>query len=161
MKIKILVTGVPGVGKTTIASELAKQLNYKCINEKELLTKEMYDEIRLHGSFVKDVDIEKLQSVFDKINDDVVFDGILFPELKTKFDAIIVLYLDEDRLRARLKEREYADVKIEDNIFAQQNHYLANLVEKKSENVLILGCESLDTDIKQILTWLKSHLSLD
>jgi len=157
--MKILITGVPGTGKTTLAKELAMRLNYKYINEKEMLTQDMYVDARVYGQFVKDVDIEKFELEVLKIEDNVVLDGLLFPETKLKYDFAFVLHLEEKKLRQRLKKRGYADAKIEDNVFAQNHGYLTEVLGNKSKNTYFIERKSIKEDLQAILD-LISHQSL-
>jgi len=148
--IKILITGAPTIGKTSLAKRLAENLGYKYVADKEILPVGSYEEITFQGSLLKEVDVEKLNLKDDSFDDNTVFEGLLFPETDLDFDVIFMLYLSEDELRKRLTARGYSDAKIEDNVFSQNSGYLRDLSEKICETVFILQRQSLSEDLKVI-----------
>ncbi len=153
--MRILITGVPGVGKTTLSEKLAQKLKLKLFSDKDLLTSDMYTKTYTDGYFVNDVDIQKFEKSLSK-HKEGIFEGILFPETKIKFDIAVLLVLDEQVLRKRLKEREYNDVKIEDNVFSQNSRYLERLAKRKSSHFMIIECSDLDSDLKKTMDFIKS-----
>ncbi len=129
--LNILITGIPGVGKTTIAKSIAKKFGLNYFSEKDLLKKDDYKIETEYGTNVKVVDLKKfsnsVNSVLQKVSNKkgMVLDGLIFPyvisNLKIKLDFIFVLKLNPKIITARLKKRKYSEIKILDNLFVQEN----------------------------------------
>lgn len=128
----ILVTGVPGTGKTTLSKLLAEQLNISLNQAINTVNKNYYEYINC-GEIIQN---NKLWQGWDEkmncsiLDDDKVVDFLendisqggkildfhscdFFPE--RWFDLIILLRIDNKILRERLKERGYSDDKIMNN----------------------------------------------
>jgi len=138
---RILITGVPGVGKSEISKEISLILGYKLINDKNYSVKNKlgyYDLVLGQKEYF--VDISKLNKsvleFFKQSKKDLLFEGHLWCELsKTnlkRFDVIIILVLDKKILESRLKKRNYPELKIQDNLFSQEFNYIENLFIKKN-----------------------------
>jgi len=142
----IFITGTPGVGKTTIANHLNKDLN-KNHNSKIF----SINEIAIENDLIlgedsekgyKIVDVDKLnKKLFEIINKDTVdldfnhkSENILFNDLEIleiaiveghlshlcdHCDKVIILRLDPRSLEERLKMRNYSKSKIQENLEAE------------------------------------------
>lgn len=138
--MNILITGIPGTGKTTIAKSLAKKLKLKYFSEKDFLQKGDYKIETEYGTDVKVVNLQKfsnsVNSVLRKENSKkgIVLDGLVLPyivsNLRIKLDLIFILKLDSKIITVRLKKRKYPEVKILDNLFVQENSVLEMVLEK-------------------------------
>lgn len=108
---RIAVTGTPGVGKTTVASLLAEELDAAYFDVTEAVREGAssgYDEER--GVPVADV-----EALRDAVPDgDAVLDGHIAHLLEP--DAVVVLRCAPDVLRTRLEERGWSDEKISENV---------------------------------------------
>lgn len=117
----ILITGTPGVGKTTVAKLLAQKINRKYISLRDIVLQRKlyvrYDE-KL-DSYI--VDTEKTKKFMEKIlSCEEVIDTHLVDALPpSRIKYVIVLRLRPDILYKRLKERGYADIKVQQNIEAE------------------------------------------
>ena len=126
-----MITGIPAVGKTTVAKELEKY-GFNVYDDKNFITKTNSKEIKEYNHMLKDVDlISFAKTVNSKINQkskNIILEGILFPyclkNLNIKFDYIFILSLSEKKLRARYKFRNYPEAKILDNLFVQENNLI-------------------------------------
>ncbi len=114
--MKVSITGTPGTGKTTIAKKLDN--NFEVVH----LTKF----IKEHGlgnkddKGVEEVDIDRLNKEFDKKygeKDNILVEGHLSHFLNTEY--CIVLRCSPEKLEERLKERDYSESKIRENIEAE------------------------------------------
>lgn len=116
--MKIAITGVPMVGKTSVAEALAKKLNYRLvkINElaEELKAYEGYDKKR----HAKILDMDKLEKEIKKLKGNLILEGHVSHEFPV--DVVIVLRCNPDILEKRLKER-YPDKpeKVKENVEAE------------------------------------------
>lgn len=127
----ISITGVPGVGKTTIAKALGKIINYKIISDYELARK--YKLIIGFDKRMKSyiVDDKLLQKIILKGN--FIIHGHLSHLIKN--DLTIVLRLDPIELEKRLKRRKWKKEKIMVNKLSEMLDllYLEALISKKNK----------------------------
>jgi len=142
----ILITGTPGVGKTTLAKLLVGYLqNIKYLAVADIITKE---------KLYKEWDHKFNCSVFD---DDLVVDyleplmqkGGLMLEFHTSgffperwFDLIVLLRTDNTKLYDRLKERGYDQPKIEENIQCEIMQVTRDEVRDSYKKEIILQLKS-------------------
>jgi adenylate kinase len=121
----IIITGTPGVGKTTVAKELASNLSAELLNIGELVKNEELiaesDEER--GTFVADLKKLKarVKSILCEIEKDIVIEGHYSYDVtpKTINPYIFVLRRDPDDLEATLKSRGYDEKKVSENVAAE------------------------------------------
>ena len=150
----ILITGVPASGKSFIAKELAKKINFKYINEKDLLMKNEYEIKEEAGEKIKIIDPKTLNDKVKSLEGNFVLEGLVLPETKVFFDYVVILYEDEEKLKKRMKKRKYGDLKIEENLFVQKTNYFVKHL-KSQKNILLLQRKD-KKDIDLIYNWLKT-----
>eukprot|EP00930_Biecheleria_cincta_P072417 TRINITY_DN59824_c0_g1_i1.p1 TRINITY_DN59824_c0_g1~~TRINITY_DN59824_c0_g1_i1.p1 ORF type:complete len:257 (-),score=55.81 TRINITY_DN59824_c0_g1_i1:20-760(-) len=121
-RMNILVTGTPGVGKTTLCSALASSCAMshievgKLISEKKLYT-EWDDEMNC-SIFDEDMVCDALEPLLKSGNCIVDFHSASdFP--KEWFDLYIVLRADTQMMWQRLESRKYPEAKIKENVEAE------------------------------------------
>ncbi|RLE83082.1 MAG: NMP kinase [Thermoprotei archaeon] len=118
----IVVTGTPGVGKTTISKILAKRLQAEYISLRELVLKYRlvlnYDRELL--SWIIDEDrVRRIlrKSILRKQSKKIVIDTHILSVIDSDLvDIVVVLRLHPKLLLKRLKERHYPLSKIKANI---------------------------------------------
>jgi len=163
---RILITGVAGVGKSEISKQLSLILGHFVINDK------LFSITHKTGYYKKEgaqkeyvVNIEKFENSFSlflkKNKKSFIFEGHLWCELSKhnlkKFDVVIILELNKKTLEKRLRERKYSEIKILDNIFAQENKYIEKLFVEKGiayKNIKITS--NLNKNILKIKSVLKN-----
>ncbi|MFA5745230.1 MAG: AAA family ATPase [archaeon] len=153
--MRILITGIPGVGKSEIARELSKQIKYKIINDKKYSQKHKLGQME---SKEYNVDIKKLNEQFSKDikqQDNVIFEGHLWCELSKAnlkfFDKVFILTVPTKILRERLEKRKYTLIKIEENIFCKENKYIENQFDKKKQKYIMINTNNnLKENIKKL-----------
>ena len=140
---KIIITGTPGVGKTTIAKILSEKIGLEYISANEFLKKEK-------GIKKTIADLNKLKKL--KYKKHAIIEGHLCCEVKLG-ETIYVLRLNPKELEKRLKKRKYSKKKIEDNILSELLDYCLIVSEKKYKKVIQIDCTGKKPDeiIKQIL----------
>ncbi len=120
----ILITGTPGVGKTTVSSILSEKLNARLININELVDeKHIYtgiDEERGYKIVDLDALFNELDEIIRKINSDkyIIIEGHLSHFFENS-DLMIVLRANPDVLRDRMKTKGWKEAKIRENIEAE------------------------------------------
>jgi len=139
--MRILITGVPGTGKTTIAKELSKELKIPLYDIKKF-TK------------AKDVDIASLKKKTEKeLNNkkDWILEGHIFCEYKTNADFIFLFDTTEIKLREIYKKRKYLPEKIEENIFCKNINYFEKKLKKFYKKIYKLETnKDVKKNIKEI-----------
>jgi len=140
--MKILITGIPGSGKSLISQEIKKKfpkLKFMVLNDKDFsISKKIGDYDKETKEYV--VDIVKLNNetklIFSSNKKNIIFEGHLWPEISkktlVKFDYIFYLDISEKNLRKRLEERNYNQVKIEENLFCLKNSYIPTILKKNN-----------------------------
>ncbi|MDH5815824.1 MAG: adenylate kinase family protein [Candidatus Nezhaarchaeota archaeon] len=120
---RVLITGTPSVGKTTIAKEVAKTLNYYYVDvAKVIIERQMYVEVDSErGSFIVDVGKARrfFSSLLKKLNNAVLDTHIveLFP--KRLIDKVIVLRVHPLLILKRGVERGWSLKKSLENAQAE------------------------------------------
>lgn len=123
--MRILITGVPGTGKTSISEILARRLGYPLITTKDV-TRDKYVDTR-------SLRMKTLWMLKDVEN--AVIEGHLFCEVRLPVDLVIVLRTHPEELRRRLEKREYSDKKLRENIMAELLDYCVVKAEQKYGDV--------------------------
>ncbi|MEM3422557.1 MAG: adenylate kinase family protein [Candidatus Bilamarchaeaceae archaeon] len=126
--MKIVVTGVPGTGKSEISRRLAGMLGLEYISLSELIDRQAAAEIE-DGEKV--VDIKKLQKIVEDYfigKDNYVVESHLACEVVIPADYVIVLRTHPDVLRKRLEARKYSKSKVDENIEAELLDYCVQRV---------------------------------
>ncbi|MEM3791257.1 MAG: 4a-hydroxytetrahydrobiopterin dehydratase [Candidatus Micrarchaeaceae archaeon] len=123
MKTIIVVTGTPGVGKTTLAKKLSKRIGAVYVNSLDL-AKASNAIIGKDDALI--VSIKKLKKGAEKIakkENSLVFDGHLFCEMHIKGSKVIVLREHIKELERRLRRRKYGPNKIKSNLICEALDY--------------------------------------
>jgi adenylate kinase len=119
----ILITGTPGVGKTTVSGTLAQKLNAHLIDINQLVNeKHIYtgvDEVRKYKIVDLDALFDEITIIINKINSKfIIVEGHL-SHLYEKSDIVIVLRANPHVLEQRMKTKEWGEDKIRENIEAE------------------------------------------
>ncbi|MCD6477047.1 MAG: adenylate kinase family protein [Candidatus Aenigmarchaeota archaeon] len=153
MKGKIIaITGTPGTGKSSIAKDLAKKLNYKLIDLNDIIIKQKlysgYD--RKMRSYV--VDINKIKNL--KFENNVIIEGHLSHFLKV--DKVIVLRCKPEELEKRLKRRKYSKEKIKQNVESE----LIGIItwEARKYNKVVYDIDTAKKTKRQVLNTIIKYL---
>ena len=121
----ILITGTPGVGKTSFADLLQEKLKeLKGLDFKNINIGKLVNEKKLYKKWNKEFDVPEFDD--DMVNDEiepflneggVILDfhsSSFFPE--NAIDLVVLLRCNNTELYDRLKSRGYSDKKITENI---------------------------------------------
>ena len=132
--VRIAVTGTPGAGKTTFCSAL----NQQTITVEEIaVTHGCLGEVEDDGA--APIDVEKLvTTVVWPEENPLLIDGHLSHLLPV--DAIILIRCHPSVLRQRLSQRDYSELKIEENVECE-------LIGTIAAECLELPCLELDSEI--------------
>ncbi|MFA6268217.1 MAG: AAA family ATPase [archaeon] len=157
--MKLLVSGTPGCGKTTLAKMLGDKLKLKVINEKDFALKNSIGEFNEENELEIPLEkFEKKANEFLKKNDNILFEGHVVCEAKLKVDKVILITVNPEELEARLEQRNYSFQKIMDNVFCEgidycKKHVLRNY--PKNKIILIKSAQNPKSTFEQALFALK------
>lgn len=131
-----VLTGVPGTGKSTISSHLAKH-GYLVLDLKNLVNKKHIWKRKEHGAKVvvlsklrREV-LRELKRLSKEMKDlDIVVEGHLACEFNIPADLVVVLRTRPDILLKRLKKRKYPEPKIAENMQSEMLDYCTQVSEE-------------------------------
>jgi adenylate kinase len=141
--MKILVTGTPGVGKTTLAKNLAKKFKCTYLNEKDFALKNGIGEFGEDNELEIPIKLfEKKMNLFLRKTKNIVVEGHLLCEMKLRVDVVILITLDPEELQLRLSKREYSEMKIMDNVFCEGIEYCKKKLNKNYSKFFVINSKS-------------------
>ncbi|ROT40892.1 POS9-activating factor FAP7 [Sodiomyces alkalinus F11] len=160
----IIVTGTPGVGKTTHCEEIARRtgLKHLAINQivKDRECHDGWDEE--YSSWIVNED-----KLLDALEDDTIPEGgylidwhacDLFPE--SWIDLVIVLRVDSSTLYDRLTERKYSEKKLQENLDSEiMEVLLSEAREAYAEEIVVEltsnTADEVESNVARIESWLE------
>ncbi|KAF7649946.1 hypothetical protein LDENG_00133550 [Lucifuga dentata] len=157
----ILLTGTPGVGKTTLGKELAQRTGLTYVN-----VGEMAQEGQLYDGYDEDYQCPVLDEdrVVDELDEKMEEGGMIvdyhgcdfFPE--RWFHIVFVLRTESDTLYTRLESRGYTGKKLQDNVQCEifqtiyeeaKEAYRDEIIHQLSSNTP----DDLERNLEQIVQW--------
>lgn len=159
--MRIVITGVPGTGKTEIARVLAKQLGYPIIEINKVIEDRKLWRVKdkFGARIALMAPLEKVLCEEMEKQKDVIVEGHLACEFNLPADFVVVCRTDPDILEKRLAERNYPNEKLEENIFAEMLDYCSVYVGQhySSKNIIELDTtnKSSEESAAEILEALK------
>ena len=120
-----MVTGTPGVGKTTVSHKLASKLDAVCMGITELVKTEKLitgvDEDR--ATLIADTKkvSKRLQEIMDDSEENIIVEGHYAVDVVPKKDVntVFILRRDPSELKGVLEKRGYAEKKLWENLAAE------------------------------------------
>ena len=121
----ILITGTPGVGKTSVSNLLASRLDALHIDLSDLVKREKLtsgvDKVR--GTLIADLEkvSERLQTIMRDSERDVILDGHYAVDVVSIQDIhmVFVLRRDPEELKGAMEERGFSGRKLWENLAAE------------------------------------------
>ncbi|MBS3070415.1 AAA family ATPase [Candidatus Micrarchaeota archaeon] len=124
--MRLLITGVPGCGKTVLAEKISKALKAKHVGVNEIVAKSRIYSVSKRKE--KLVDVEKLERILRAVlgkEKNSVVESHLLCEMSLPCDRIIVLRCNPLVLKKRLEKRGYPAWKLRENVLAEMLDYCA------------------------------------
>ncbi|TNJ27578.1 adenylate kinase [Giardia muris] len=145
--MRLLITGVPGVGKTALSQRLiGRHPEYVYVNVSELAITEGFTEGYDQAFDTAMVDEERLLDALEEIvsqNKCLIVDHHSCGRFAVRwFDAVLLLHASTDRLHARLVERGYSERKIRENIEAEILMVTEEDVDDFGDRVIRFICDT-------------------
>jgi|ECHnycMinimDraft_1075156.scaffolds.fasta_scaffold02110_4 adenylate kinase len=140
----VVLTGTPGTGKSSVASELSKTLGYQVVSVSKLaIEKGLYTEFDEETqSYIVDEEALKREITSLAKSKDVIIETI-YPSLVECADLVIVLRRNPLRLLEELKARGWPLRKVMENVEAE----LLGIVEAEARESFSNVC-TIDTTSK-------------
>ncbi len=123
----VVISGTPGVGKTTIALELGRLLRARVLHLGEFIEQHslqerwdaqketsIVDEDVLRNALLSEIDFERKKSAGF-----FIIEGLMVDIVASVADHAVVLRLDPRVLKHRLEARRYKKLKVEENLQAE------------------------------------------
>ena len=159
--MKIIISGTPGTGKTTLAKRLSKALKYEHLLLKPIIKRisDGYDfSKQCYVVDVKDLNKEVIKVVKGK--KDVIIANHLIHNLPARYVDLCIITKCSNllKLKKRLEDKKYKKKKVEENIQCEIFDICLEQARKKKHNVLVVDTCSRFS-IKNLVDYIKSFPS--
>ena len=147
--MKLLITGVPGTGKTLISKKLAEMLNLNYINVGEFAKDNFDFPIEDDEIVIDEKEVEKKLKELENI--------VIDSHIPFKADKALILRCNPPILLERLRQRRYSEEKIKDNLLSEILDYEIYAVKElfSDEDIYEVLSETIDETMKEILEIIK------
>ncbi|MBU1197269.1 AAA family ATPase [Candidatus Micrarchaeota archaeon] len=169
--MRLIVTGTPGVGKTSLSKQIAARLAIPFISVNAFVQRKSMGRREGLERVVDPKTLERALRKELKGKKAFVLDGHLACEITIPCDAVLVMRCHPRRLNKRLKKRGYSKKKIEDNLYSEALDYCLVRAETHYERKKVVQLDastrvSVEAALKQlkhrkplIIRWLPEFLS--
>lgn len=143
---KIIITGTPGTGKSTLASKIGSETDLNVLHVDSSFVESQgvsIGEDEERGS--KEVDLKSLKEILLDFNG--VIESHLLCEFNLPDSLIIVLRCSPEELKERIKDRGYPEKKVEENLEAEAMDYCTQRAIDNYEEVFEV--ETTDRSIEE------------
>ncbi len=153
----IVVTGTPGVGKTTISKALANRINGKHIDISALVQQEHLVDGRDDQRDTVIADIthlsKRLRQIISEQSEFIILDGHYTNGIVAELDIVLVVVvrLDPDELKKRLEARKYQEIKIFENVAAEILDVCLSEVLQQFEKDLVTEINATNRRTEEII----------
>jgi adenylate kinase len=157
----IIITGTPGVGKTTHCESLAERLGLRHFSINQVVKDKQCHEgwSEEHQSWIVDED-----KLLDAVEDDIKDGGCLidwhacdlFP--RSWVDLVVVLRVDSSTLYDRLTARNYVESKLQENLDSEIMEVLLQEAREAFDEEIVIELTSntsdeMESNVDRIAAW--------
>lgn len=151
---KILVTGSPGTGKSTVGKKLAEDLDMDFTEANDIVKEDKLYTGKEKDSLV--VDLEELEKELEEA-EGVIAGGILC-DISLEVDFVFVLRTNPKELRGRLEEKDWEEEKIGENLEAEAVDYcVVHSIDNYGEEK-VFEVNTTSEDIEDVVEEIKDVL---
>ncbi len=157
--MKIIVTGTPGVGKTSVSKVLAKKLKLIYVNEKDFSLKHKVGKLDKKSKEVL-VEPKKLEKSLNNWllgQESVLVEGHILCELRLKVDFVVLLTAKPAVIEKRLEKKGFSQEKVLDNVFCEEIGFCKRFVYKNYVKNKVIEVKS-EQSIKSISNYIVSKV---
>ncbi|MBR9707196.1 MAG: AAA family ATPase, partial [Candidatus Diapherotrites archaeon] len=153
--MKILITGTPGTGKTTVSEKLSKDLNLPVVNEKSFSeTHGLGDEIKEQD--LLEVDLEDLENALLKdLKTEWILEGHMVCQVQVKPDFVFVLRSSPGKLEPLLKKRGYPEQKVNENLMAEFIDYCKVQAIENNPKAKVIEVNTTKRSVSETVDFIK------
>jgi adenylate kinase len=160
--MQIIITGSPGVGKTSLARALGKRMKHKVVNEKRFAVEKGLGKWDVEADELV-IPIQPFLAELKKLLEKekkIILEGHLLCELKLPVDFIILLKCHPEVLESRLRARGYREEKIQDNVFCEGIDYCRKHVLRRypRKNIIEVTNSGVKKTIKETMEHILGEL---
>jgi len=144
MKV-IIITGTPGTGKTTLAKQLAKELNFHYLDVNKIIKEhnisEGYD-IKRDTEIVdtRKMNIVLIKEINNHKNKGMIIDSHLSHYLPNRYvDVCIVTKCELKELETRLRKKNYSRAKVKENLDSEIFDICLNEARERKHEVVVIN----------------------
>ena len=151
MKV-VIVSGVPGTGKTTVSKKLAKKLNFSYLDVNETIKKyklsrgydkkrktNIVDVKKLNMALIKEINNFK-NTIKKNSKNGIIIDSHLSHYLPKKYvNLCIITKCGLKELERRLKKKNYSKQKIRENLDAEIFDICLNEAKESRHKVIVIN----------------------
>ncbi len=134
--MRIIITGTPGTGKSTLSKALAEQIRYPLLDIKKLIEQRRIYRI-VRGEAEKTVNLRALQRIvaeWFRDHQNGIAESHLLCEFEAGADLVVVLRCQPDVLQKRLQKRKYPLSKVMENVESEALDYCLLRAEENHQS---------------------------